>query len=55
LFRFETIQEMIEDPKVFVCVLIDEVESLSAARKSNSQVFKLTFGSFVVRERTEPV
>ena len=37
-FRFEQIHEMISDPRVFVCVLIDEVESLTAARKSNSQV-----------------
>lgn len=36
MIRFEQIQEMIEDPKVFVCVLIDEVESLSAARKASS-------------------
>jgi SpoVK/Ycf46/Vps4 family AAA+-type ATPase len=27
---------MIEDPRVFVCVLIDEVESLSAARSASA-------------------
>lgn len=32
---FQKIQELIEDPEAFVCVLIDEVESLTAARKSS--------------------
>lgn len=31
---FRKIQELIDDPDVLVCVLIDEVESLTAARKS---------------------
>eukprot|EP00658_Telonema_sp_P-2_P066474 TRINITY_DN55487_c0_g1_i2.p1 TRINITY_DN55487_c0_g1~~TRINITY_DN55487_c0_g1_i2.p1 ORF type:complete len:413 (-),score=102.36 TRINITY_DN55487_c0_g1_i2:356-1594(-) len=31
---FGKIQELVEDPDVFVCVLIDEVESLTAARKA---------------------
>uniref|UniRef100_A0A7S1EFY0 AAA+ ATPase domain-containing protein n=1 Tax=Hemiselmis andersenii TaxID=464988 RepID=A0A7S1EFY0_HEMAN len=31
---FATIQELIDDPQCFVVVLIDEVESLTAARKS---------------------
>ena len=31
---FHKIQELIDDPDVLVCVLIDEVESLTAARKS---------------------
>eukprot|EP01094_Clydonella_sp_ATCC50884_P001663 TRINITY_DN1124_c0_g1_i1.p1 TRINITY_DN1124_c0_g1~~TRINITY_DN1124_c0_g1_i1.p1 ORF type:complete len:432 (-),score=92.61 TRINITY_DN1124_c0_g1_i1:902-2197(-) len=31
---FETIREQVEEPGKFVCVLIDEVESLTAARKS---------------------
>jgi SpoVK/Ycf46/Vps4 family AAA+-type ATPase len=31
---FHKIQELIDDPEVLVCVLIDEVESLTAARKS---------------------
>lgn len=31
---FTKIKEMVEDPEVFLCVLIDEVESLSAARKA---------------------
>ncbi|TPX61011.1 hypothetical protein SpCBS45565_g07352 [Spizellomyces sp. 'palustris'] len=31
---FQQIHEMLEDDDVFVCVLIDEVESLSAARKA---------------------
>ena len=30
---FETIQEIVDDPRALVCVLIDEVESLAAARK----------------------
>lgn len=32
---FEQIQELVEDSDTFVCVMIDEVESLSAARKSS--------------------
>lgn len=32
---FEQILELVEDPQVLVCVLIDEVESLSAARNGN--------------------
>ncbi|KAK3750322.1 hypothetical protein RRG08_010426 [Elysia crispata] len=32
---FQKIQELIEDPEALVCVLIDEVESLTAARKSS--------------------
>jgi len=35
MHRFEQIIEMVENPRSFVCVLIDEVESLSAARKSS--------------------
>lgn len=31
---FSKIQELIEDPDALVCVLIDEVESLTAARKA---------------------
>ncbi|KAL5020851.1 hypothetical protein ScPMuIL_000006 [Solemya velum] len=31
---FQKIQEMIDDPEALVCVLIDEIESLTAARKS---------------------
>ena len=31
---FHKIQELIDDPDVLVCVLIDEVESLTSARKS---------------------
>jgi AAA+ superfamily predicted ATPase len=31
---FATIQELVDDPECFVVVLIDEVESLTAARKS---------------------
>ena len=31
---FHKIQELIDDPEIIVCVLIDEVESLTAARKS---------------------
>ncbi|XP_053401718.1 pachytene checkpoint protein 2 homolog isoform X1 [Mercenaria mercenaria] len=31
---FQKIQELIDDPDALVCVLIDEVESLTAARKS---------------------
>jgi len=31
---FSKIKEIVEDEEVFVCVLIDEVESLSASRKS---------------------
>lgn len=31
---FQKIQELIDDPEALVCVLIDEVESLTAARKS---------------------
>ena len=31
---FHKIQELIDDPEALVCVLIDEVESLTAARKS---------------------
>jgi len=31
---FQKIQEMIDDPEALICVLIDEVESLTAARKS---------------------
>lgn len=33
---FEHVQELIDDPCAFVCVLIDEVESLAAARKASS-------------------
>lgn len=33
---FEHVQELISDPCAFVCVLIDEVESLAAARKASS-------------------
>ncbi|XP_005090335.1 pachytene checkpoint protein 2 homolog [Aplysia californica] len=32
---FQRIQELMDDPKALVCILIDEVESLSAARKSS--------------------
>ncbi|CAL1547215.1 unnamed protein product [Lymnaea stagnalis] len=32
---FQKIQELMEDPEALVCVLIDEVESLTAARKSS--------------------
>lgn len=32
---FEHVQELVEDPHAFVCVLIDEIESLAAARKSS--------------------
>ncbi len=32
---FETIQELVDDPDSFVCVLVDEVESLAAVRKSS--------------------
>ncbi|BFZ13394.1 hypothetical protein BsWGS_16433 [Bradybaena similaris] len=32
---FQKIQDLIEDPETLVCVLIDEVESLTAARKSS--------------------
>lgn len=32
---FSKIQELIEDPDALVCVLIDEVESLTAARKAS--------------------
>ena len=31
---FDTIRDLLDDPDVFVCVLIDEVESLTAARKA---------------------
>ncbi len=31
---FDSIKEMLEDPHALVCVLMDEVESLTAARKS---------------------
>jgi len=31
---FDTIKDLLDDPDVFVCVLIDEVESLTAARKA---------------------
>ncbi|KAI9352314.1 Trip13 protein [Zopfochytrium polystomum] len=31
---FQSIKDMCEDPETFVCVLIDEVESLTAARKA---------------------
>lgn len=31
---FQRLQEMIEDPSALVCVLIDEVESLTSARSS---------------------
>ena len=31
---FHKIQELIDDSDILVCVLIDEVESLTAARKS---------------------
>jgi pachytene checkpoint protein 2 len=31
---FKKINEMVEDKSTFVCVLIDEVESLTSARKS---------------------
>mmetsp|Transcript_1268 Transcript_1268/g.2485 ORF Transcript_1268/g.2485 Transcript_1268/m.2485 type:complete len:427 (+) Transcript_1268:210-1490(+) len=31
---FDTIRDLVDDEDVFVCVLIDEVESLTAARKS---------------------
>jgi len=31
---FQKIQEMIDDPEALICVLIDEVESLTSARKS---------------------
>ncbi len=30
-----SIQEIVDDPKAFVCVLVDEVESLAAVRKSS--------------------
>jgi len=33
---FSHVQELIDDPSAFVCVLIDEVESLAAARKASS-------------------
>ena len=33
---FDTIRDLLDDPDVFVCVLIDEVESLTAARKAGS-------------------
>ena len=33
---FAEIRELIDDPNAFVCVLIDEVESLAAARYNNS-------------------
>jgi len=33
---FSHVQELIDDPCAFVCVLIDEVESLAAARKASS-------------------
>ncbi|XP_043216290.1 pachytene checkpoint protein 2 homolog [Amphibalanus amphitrite] len=33
---FTKIQELIDDPKALVCVLIDEVESLTAARRASS-------------------
>ena len=33
---FSHVQELIDDPVAFVCVLIDEVESLAAARKASS-------------------
>jgi pachytene checkpoint protein 2 len=32
---FAKIKELVDDENTFVCVLIDEVESLSAARKSS--------------------
>jgi len=32
---FQRIQELMDDPTALVCILIDEVESLSAARKSS--------------------
>ncbi|XP_013381834.1 pachytene checkpoint protein 2 homolog [Lingula anatina] len=32
---FQKIQELIDDPEALVCVLIDEVESLTAARKAS--------------------
>ncbi len=31
---FEAIQELVDDPDAFVCVLVDEVESLAAVRKA---------------------
>ncbi len=31
---FRKIQDLIDDPEALVCVLIDEVESLTSARKS---------------------
>lgn len=34
-FRFAHVQELVEDTSAFVCILIDEVESLVAARKSS--------------------
>lgn len=30
---FQKIQEYVDDPNALVCILIDEVESLTAARK----------------------
>ncbi len=32
---FEAIQDLVDDPAAFVCVLVDEVESLAACRKSS--------------------
>ena len=33
---FEVIEDLVNDPRALVCVLIDEVESLAAARKASS-------------------
>ena len=33
---FDSIRDMVDDPKALVCVLVDEVESLAAARSGNS-------------------
>ena len=34
-------QDLLDDPDVFVCVLIDEVESLTAARKAGTTVLSV--------------
>lgn len=54
---FERIDEMAQDPEMFVCVLVDEVESLSAARQAALggnepsdalRVSRITLGDFVL-------
>ena len=32
---FEHVHELVEDPNAFICLLIDEIESLAAARNSS--------------------